>query len=59
MKKSIRFLPLFAITLDSLFAMSGVPGPGGSTPEPSTFLLVGIGLLAGGYAVYRGRRRRP
>lgn len=57
MNKIAGFALLLALSMTA-FAMSGVPGPGGSTPEPSTFLLVGIGLAAGGYAVYRGRRRK-
>jgi hypothetical protein len=58
-RKTILVVMLLATTLERLFAMDGVPGPGGSTPEPSTFMLVGLGLLAGGYALYRGRRRKP
>jgi hypothetical protein len=41
-------------------AMDGViqPDPGADTPEPATVVLVGVGLVAGGFAVWRSRRRQ-
>ena len=41
-------------------AMDGViqPGEDADTPEPATVVLVGIGLAAGGFAVWRSRRRQ-
>jgi len=53
---SIAFLLLAGVS--SAFAMSGVGHGGGDTPEPSTLGLVAIGLIAGGYVFYRGRRQR-
>ncbi len=57
MKNRISIFLFLATLAQQSFGMEGVPGPGGSAPEPASILLVGIGIAAGGYAVYRSRRK--
>ena len=51
-------LVLLVVAAGAARAMDGVTQGGGDTPEPSSMVMVGIGVAAGGYAVYRNRRAR-